>query len=55
MRALVTGATGLIGRKITLSLQEPRVLSRNPDRARSALPGILEAQGWTDPSGGPPP
>ncbi len=55
MRALVTGATGLIGRKLTLSLQDPRVLSRNPDQARNDLPGILEAHGWANPSEEPPP
>jgi uncharacterized protein len=56
MRVTVTGATGLIGRRVVGRLtergDEVTVLSRSPDRAREAL-GV-EAVGW-DPVGGPAP
>lgn len=37
MRALVTGATGFVGRRLLEHLERPVVLSRNADRARQAL------------------
>jgi uncharacterized protein (TIGR01777 family) len=53
MRALVTGATGFIGRRLCAHLERPVVLSRDPDRAREAL-GDVEAFAW-DAEAGPPP
>jgi uncharacterized protein (TIGR01777 family) len=40
MRALVTGATGLLGRALLARLSEPTVLSRDPDHAASLLGGV---------------
>ena len=58
MRVTVTGATGLIGTKLVEYLlargDEVTVLSRSPDRARSALPGV-EAVAWADPTAEPAP
>lgn len=45
MKALVTGATGLIGRHLVRTLEYARVLARDPDRAR-AQPGVVEAIAW---------
>jgi uncharacterized protein (TIGR01777 family) len=57
MRVTVTGATGLIGRRIVAELtgrgDEVTVLSRDPERARRSLPGV-EAAAW-DPQAGPAP
>ena len=53
MRALVTGATGFIGRRLIASLQSPAVLARDPERAKREL-GLAEAYPW-DAEGGPPP
>jgi uncharacterized protein (TIGR01777 family) len=57
MRITVTGATGRIGSRLVRQLLDRgdavTVLSRNPDRARSALPGV-EAVAW-DPAAGPAP
>lgn len=56
MRVTVTGATGLIGRRLVGALtargDDVTVLSRDPERARGALPGT-DAVHW-DPQGGPP-
>ncbi len=58
MRVTMTGATGLIGPKLVRALvargDEVTVLSRNPDKARSALDGV-EAVGWADPTTSPAP
>ncbi len=54
MRALVTGATGFVGRRLLGSLANPVVLSRDPARARRALGEGVEAYGW-EPEAGPPP
>ncbi len=54
MRALVTGATGFIGRRLVKSLERPVVLSRNPETARRSLGQEVEIHGW-DPEAGPPP
>lgn len=58
MRVTVTGATGLIGPQLVRELlargDEVTVLSRNPDKARSALAGV-EAVGWADPTSSPAP
>ncbi|MBI3698172.1 MAG: NAD-dependent epimerase/dehydratase family protein, partial [Acidobacteria bacterium] len=54
MRALVTGATGFVGRKLLRSLERAVVLSRDPERARRALGAEVRVFGW-DPEAGPPP
>jgi hypothetical protein len=48
----VTGATGLIGRRLTEKLSGPRALSRNPQRAN--LPGAIDVLPW-DPTKEKPP
>jgi uncharacterized protein len=53
MRALVTGATGFIGRRLLASLDHPAVLSRRPETARRMFPSA-EAFAW-EPEAGPPP
>jgi uncharacterized protein (TIGR01777 family) len=53
MRALITGATGLVGRHLLGRIENPVVLSRNPDEARRRL-GSVEAHAW-NPAGGPAP
>ena len=54
MRVTVTGATGLIGPRLVAALRERgdevTVLSRDPERAGAALPGV-EAVQWADPTG----
>jgi uncharacterized protein (TIGR01777 family) len=52
MRALVTGATGFVGRRLVARLERPVVLSRRPDAARRIL-GDVEAFAW-QPEAGPP-
>jgi hypothetical protein len=51
MKALVTGATGFVGRDLVLRLNDPIVVSRHPQRARAQL--NVEAIGW-NPLEGPP-
>ncbi len=53
MRALVTGATGFVGRRLIEQLERPVVLSRNACRAAAQL-GDVEAHAW-DAEGRPPP
>ncbi len=53
MRALVTGATGFIGRPLLSKLDAAAVLTRDPERARRSLPGA-DAHAWA-PEVGPPP
>ncbi|HWA97201.1 MAG TPA: TIGR01777 family oxidoreductase [Pirellulales bacterium] len=53
MRALVTGATGFIGRRLLESIDDPVVLSRNPERSKAMLDGASLYR-W-DPTEGPPP
>ena len=57
MRALVTGATGFVGRRLLGRLQQPVVLSRDAGRARRLLAAEghqVEAHRW-DPQSEPPP
>ncbi|MGE5326516.1 MAG: TIGR01777 family oxidoreductase [Deltaproteobacteria bacterium] len=53
MRALVTGATGFIGRKLVSRIEHPMVLSRRPEAARKIFPGA-QVFAW-EPETGPPP
>lgn len=58
-RVVVTGATGMIGRGVCQALlargDQPVALSRDPQRARAALPAGVEILPWTAPSNTPPP
>jgi uncharacterized protein len=53
MRALITGATGFVGRRLAERLERPVVLSRRPARATELL-GDVEAYAW-EPEAAPPP
>ena len=53
MKALVAGATGLIGRRLLQELGGGVILGRDPTRARATL-GDVEAFAW-QPQDGPPP
>ncbi len=53
MRALITGATGLVGKHLLGRIEDAVVLSRNPDEARRRL-GKVEAHAW-NPERGPAP
>ena len=47
MRAVVTGATGFIGRQLLARLDRPIVLTRRPDKARQTLASYnAEVFGW---------
>jgi uncharacterized protein (TIGR01777 family) len=48
MLALVTGATGLIGRRLCKRLERPTVLARNPLRAKEVLGPDVTALAWSD-------
>jgi hypothetical protein len=52
MRTLVTGATGLIGRRLVERLERPVVLSRNPGGARGL--GTADTYGWLPEAERPP-
>lgn len=55
MRALVTGATGFVGRRLVERLDRPVILSRDAQRAKEQLAGLdVEAFDW-DVNAGPPP
>ena len=58
MKVAITGATGLIGRRLVTALlargDDVTVLSRDPDSARATLAGV-DAVGWPDPSASPAP
>ncbi|MCB9653402.1 MAG: TIGR01777 family protein [Deltaproteobacteria bacterium] len=53
MRAVVTGATGLVGQALRPHLAVPTVLSRDPEHAVARL-GNVAAHAWI-PDAGPPP
>ncbi|MBI4042072.1 MAG: TIGR01777 family protein [Deltaproteobacteria bacterium] len=53
MRALVTGATGFIGRRLLRQLTNPVVLSRNPEKAKKIL-GSVEVYRWIPDQESPP-
>jgi len=57
MRAVITGATGFVGKKLLAHIDEPVVLSRDPARARNSLKQStgrdIEVYGW-DPASAPP-
>ena len=53
MKALVTGATGLVGRSLVRELEGAVVLGRDPTRTRAKL-GDVTAYAW-QPQEGPPP
>ncbi|MCX6616825.1 MAG: NAD-dependent epimerase/dehydratase family protein [Acidobacteria bacterium] len=53
VKALVTGATGFIGRRLLPWLKWPVVLTRDPERARTALTNV-ELHRW-EPEAAPPP
>ena len=54
MRALVTGATGFIGRELLKRLERPVALSRDPRSARALLGPAVDCHAW-DPGSTPPP
>src|SRR5438067_12819940 len=54
MRALITGATGFIGRRLVREFDRPVVLSRRPEEARTVLPAA-EIHLWKPDEGPPPP
>lgn len=53
MKALVTGGTGFIGRRLLARLDRPVVLSRDPQRAREVLGATATVHQWDAQS--PPP
>ncbi len=53
VKALITGGTGLLGRKLLTELSDATVLSRDPERAQRAL-GSVVVQRW-EPEAGPVP
>ena len=53
MRALITGATGFIGRRLLNAIEQPVVLSRDPQRARTQCPRA-DVHYWDPLSGLPP-
>jgi uncharacterized protein (TIGR01777 family) len=59
MKVAVTGATGTIGRAVVGELlergDEVAVLSRDAERARERFGDPVQAFGWPDPKGEPPP
>lgn len=54
MRALVTGATGFVGRRLLEFLEDPIVLSRDAERAKTTLGGRVRTMAW-DPAEEPAP
>src|SRR5438874_11355353 len=55
MNALVTGATGFIGRRLLAKLDRPAVLSRDAERAEKELAAVgVRAFAWEPTNGTPP-
>jgi uncharacterized protein len=58
-RVVVSGATGTVGRAVCAALMQrgdlPVALSRDPARARTALPQGVEVAAWPNPTAAPPP
>jgi uncharacterized protein (TIGR01777 family) len=55
MKALVTGGTGFVGPRLLRLLDQPVVVSRNPDRARRSIGHLAGRVIRWDPLEGPPP
>jgi uncharacterized protein (TIGR01777 family) len=55
MRAVVTGATGFVGRRLLRLLDEPTVLSRDPRRAEESIGNLAGRILPWDPMAAPPP
>lgn len=55
MRALVTGATGFVGPRLLRLLDDPVVLTRNPERAEQVIGTLANRFIAWDPLQGPPP
>ena len=55
MKTLVTGGTGMVGPRLIRMLDQPVVLSRNPDRAREKIGHLAGRIIRWDPMAGPPP
>jgi uncharacterized protein (TIGR01777 family) len=55
MKALVTGATGFVGPRLLRLLEQPTVLTRNPDRAAGSIGHLAGRIVRWDPLEGPPP
>jgi uncharacterized protein (TIGR01777 family) len=55
MKSLVTGATGMVGRRLLEILDEPVVLTRDTQRCRSLLGLDNASVFYWDPAAGPPP
>jgi uncharacterized protein (TIGR01777 family) len=56
-RVIVTGATGLVGRRLFAALRERGyeivIFSRSPEQARAALPGAADYVAWSPAESGP--
>jgi NAD dependent epimerase/dehydratase family enzyme len=54
---IITGATGLIGRKLFAALKARghaiTIFSRSPERARASLPGAASYVAWSPAEDGP--
>lgn len=55
MKAIVTGATGLVGRRLVAEVDQAVVFSRDPARARSRFGDDVAAFAWSPTLGPPPP
>lgn len=55
MKVLITGATGFVGRRLVQSFKSVKVLSRNPDKAKSSLSDLAEVEAFAWDAKSPPP
>ena len=55
MKTLVTGGTGMVGPRLLRMLDQPVILSRNPERARETVGHLAGRIVRWDPMAGPPP